>query len=174
MTADQIAKARLGRPPTKLWHLITNGRIIAWTGCWIPRQRPANDGYVHVTVRWPHGRTKQTKVHKLAYILLKGAVPLGRQLDHLCRNRACFNPDHLEPVTALENNHRGDCAAVMRKIGMAKRRTHCFRGHPLSETNLYVNASGRKCKTCAGETDKRRYYLIRQVKKPRKYLNANV
>jgi len=46
-------------------------------------------------------------VHRVVYQMLVGPVPEGMDLDHLCRNRACCNPDHLEPVTRSENNRRG-------------------------------------------------------------------
>jgi hypothetical protein len=52
------------------------------------------------------GKTKHVSVHKLAYELVVGDVPPGLQLDHLCCNKVCVNPTHLEPVTAKENRRR--------------------------------------------------------------------
>lgn len=51
-------------------------------------------------------------VHRYVYERLVGPIPTGLVIDHLCRNRACFNPDHLEPVTQRENCLRGDKATV--------------------------------------------------------------
>lgn len=79
--------------------------------------------------------------HRLAYILARGEIPLGLVLDHLCRNRSCCNPDHLEPVTPRENVARGEGVAA-RNI----QKTHCPRGHEYAPRNA---AGRRTCKTCA-------------------------
>ena len=93
--------------------------------------------------------------HRYSYEYHVGPVPEGMQLDHLCRNRKCVNPDHLEPVTCRENLHRGD---TVNSANSAK--THCLRGHPLSAENTYVYKRGsgitRKCKTCVRLRAKKR------------------
>lgn len=53
---------------------------------------------------------RRVVAHRWLYERLRGAVPAGLQMDHLCRNRSCVNPDHLEPVTQRENLRRGDMA----------------------------------------------------------------
>jgi hypothetical protein len=68
------------------------------------------------------------------YQLLVGPIPEGLQLDHLCRNKVCCNPDHLEAVTPKENVHRG-----------LSKKDFCKYGHPLSVENLN---SEKKCKEC--------------------------
>jgi len=89
--------------------------------------------------------------HRAAYLLLVGPIPAGLTLDHLCRNRGCVNPSHLEPVTAGEN--------VLRGIGPTAanaRRTHCIHGHPFSGGNLYMHPSGqRMCRTCRAGWDRK-------------------
>ena len=94
--------------------------------------------------------------HRLVYQSLVGPVPDGLQLDHLCRNRACVNPSHLEPVTPAENIRRG----VSQPAANA-RKTHCPQGHPLSGANLYVSPDGeRSCRKCRKEAAYR--WLSRQ------------
>lgn len=99
-----------------------------WTGCGTP------SGYG--SAYWS-GRLN--RAHRLIYEILRGPIPEGLQIDHLCRVRCCVNPDHLEPVTHLENVRRGSRAT----------KTHCIRGHLLSGKNLRNCKNGwRRCRTC--------------------------
>lgn len=80
--------------------------------------------------------------HRVAYRMMVGAIPEGMTLDHLCRNRGCVRPSHLEPVTAVENTKRG--------IPSRADKTHCPKGHPYAG-NEYVrpDGRGRMCRSCA-------------------------
>lgn len=84
--------------------------------------------------------------HRWAYTQAHGAIPPGMHLDHLCRNRKCVKPEHLEPVTPRENLLRGDTVTA-RHV----KATHCPVGHPYSGPNLYIAPSTgyRSCRTCA-------------------------
>jgi hypothetical protein len=75
------------------------------SGCW-PWRSSKSDGYGVYSVRCK-GLRRNYGAHRLAYRLLVGAIPTGLNLDHLCRNRACCNPQHMEPVTMAENIRRG-------------------------------------------------------------------
>ena len=114
-------------------------RIKKTEACWEWTGARAT-GYGQV---WFEGRVQQA--HRIVYEALIGPIPEGFELDHLCRNRCCVNPAHLEPVTSRENTMRGVGPTA---INAAK--THCKRGHPLSPGNVYTRpgTNGRECLTC--------------------------
>lgn len=95
--------------------------------------------------------------HRWAYETAKGAIPEGMQIDHLCRNRACVNPDHLEPVTGSENVRRAVAASP--QTWGASRVTFCPRGHEYTEENTYTSdgGHGRTCLTCKRMLGRRHY-----------------
>ena len=96
--------------------------------------------------------------HRYIYEVMIGTIPDGYEPDHLCRNRGCVNPYHLELVTRQENTKRGLLPEIMRKHQSSK--THCPQGHPYDEANTYYrkDKNGRECKTCRREAV-RRYIL---------------
>jgi len=119
-------------------------RVAHVDGCWVYPITDVN-GYGRVSIH-----QKPHYAHRLMYLLDRGAIPDGLQLDHLCRNRGCCNPDHLEAVTSRENTMRGDLPRIVRERGLSK--TECVNGHPLSGLNVRVNAKGHRiCRTCKRE-----------------------
>jgi hypothetical protein len=91
---------------------------------------------------------RQEEAHRYSYELLVGPIPTGLTIDHLCRNPACVNPAHLEPVTNRENVLRGISPWAKNAA-----KTHCPQGHPYDEENTRWNSLGsRECKTCRRET----------------------
>lgn len=117
--------------------------------CWEWSGARSSGGYGRV----PSGGRDALYAHRFAYELLVGPIPEGLQIDHLCRNRACCNPIHLEPVTPAENVRRG--AAGRLRVPT----THCPHGHPMTESNVYLSKHGgytsRICRVCHLEVMKR-------------------
>ena len=94
-----------------------------------------------------YGRYCRDWAHRLVYEATIGPVPSGLQLDHLCRNRLCVNPHHLEPVTNRVNTLRG-----VGPTALNAKKTHCHKGHPFSGSNLIVLPDGsRRCRACRNE-----------------------
>ena len=115
------------------------------TGCWEWTGSKQQGGY-GMWGWWADGKHHSTTAHRAVYREMVGPIPDGMTLDHLCRNRGCVNPGHVEPVSHAENVRRGVHPSGPRK-------THCPQGHPYSGENLYLwnDPRGyvkRMCRTC--------------------------
>lgn len=122
-------------------------------GCWVWNAGKTDDGYGQFGVK-PYWNVR---AHRWSYLYYRGRIPEDKQLDHLCRNRICVNPYHLEIVTAKENVRRG--LSVTNKLRM---QADCKRGHPLSGENLRMTSTGnRACKIC-GNMLQRKYVALRR------------
>lgn len=126
-------------------------------GCWEWMGKLTRNGYGKCQFH-----NKEFYVHRLSYTWVFGEIPSDKVLDHLCRNRKCVNPSHLEVVTSRENVLRGESVFAKRK-----RQTHCIHGHPLSGSNLIIYKNGtRHCRACA--------QIWEAARPPRKHINTRV
>jgi hypothetical protein len=111
--------------------------------CWIWGGKSIYRGYGRL---WMAGAT--VLAHRLFYEALVGPIPRDHQVDHLCRNKLCVNPDHLEAVTQLENTRRHHAT-----------KTHCAQGHPWIAENVTVESRGsRRCKLCHRTKERERHH----------------
>jgi hypothetical protein len=117
--------------------LICNSVIDRMTGCWNWQRSLKDMGYGRIS--W---RGEAVRVHRVSYELFIGPIPPGYTIDHLCRNRGCINPEHLEAVTRGENVSRGGNSL----------KTTCPKGHLYDKVRK--NGS-RGCTICDRETARR-------------------
>lgn len=130
MNNFSISASDIARFKAKILDISTNEK------CWVWKNRLDN-GYGRF---WWNNQT--TLAHRFSYLFFIGEIPADRQLDHLCRNRACVNPAHLEPVDIKTN--------VLRGVGVTAQnanKSECLRGHKLDGANLYQ--SKRNTRVCA-------------------------
>jgi hypothetical protein len=131
-------------------------------GCWEWMAQRCTPPVLSYGRFWFDG--KSVMAHRFCYELLVGPIPDGAELDHLCRNPPCVRPDHLEPVTSLENVARAERPdpKVWANNGAHNRvKTHCPKDHELTPENTYIQDRGngkvsRSCIICREERSKNR------------------
>lgn len=109
--------------------------------CWSWGGKPSSNGYGRITVKIPPGGRLALYAHRVTYEMVVGPIPDGTELDHLCRNRMCVNPAHLEPVTHAENLRRGSGRG-------GTLRTACPQGHRYDKFSLFTSDGHRYCGEC--------------------------
>lgn len=127
--------------------ITTTTQLDAPGDCWEWDGPRTSMGY---GIQWQGARYKMA--HRLSYEEHVGPIPDGLVLDHLCRNRGCINPAHLEPVT--------DAVNVLRGVGptaVNAAKTECIAGHPFNDENTKIRSHGwRKCQECARQAERQR------------------
>ena len=149
-----------GRPPKPAIERLMSRVVETSAGCWVYDAASSGGGYRQISVATIEGRPVLRYAHRVSYESLVGPIPHGCQLDHLCRNRACVNPDHLEPVTPRQNTLRSPIA----KGAMNAAKTHCPQGHEYTPENTYrVGKRSRQCKECTRVRALARYHAKRKA-----------
>ncbi len=129
--------------------------LIAVDGCWLWQWGLTEHGYASFI-----GDDKRpVYAHRWSYERFVGPIPEGLVIDHLCRNRGCVRPDHLEPVPQRVNTARGTSNGAV-----ARTWETCLHGHPRTPENTYVRRNGWiMCKPCARASVMRSYYAKKAV-----------
>jgi hypothetical protein len=122
--------------------VIPDGDCLRWIGS------IKSNGYGVCAFKYRHYHA-----HRAALALAGVHIPPDAVVDHVCRNRWCVNPAHLEPVTKSENAKRGIPGRI---------KTHCKRGHLLEAPNLYAYNGKRTCRICSIERSKNRWKEIQR------------
>jgi hypothetical protein len=135
----QRRKLNMGRAKKPIEARLRQKVMVDAKGCWQWTGSKNNCGYGRVSYL-----RENRLAHRVSYVTFKGEIPNGMTIDHLCRNRACINPDHLEAVPIGVNVLRGDGPSARHA-----RKTHCPAGHPYSGENLYLYGTTRQCVTCS-------------------------
>lgn len=148
---SHFERARRGKPLQKI--LDTDlARFLAHvtklkSGHWIWTGSTASGGRYGVA-RF-HKRNRPA--HVAAWLLFRGDIPDGWDIDHLCRKTMCVNPDHLEPKT-----HRNNVLVGESPTALNAAKTHCIRNHEFTEENTYVKRDGgRDCRACRASEEGR-------------------
>lgn len=131
-----------------MWHRVDRwmaSKVEPDGDCWKWTGATSRNGYGMVAI---HG--VRYMAHRAFYLYFVADIPAGLDLDHLCRNRACVNPWHLEPVTRSVNLRRGDT----RRTHFSSR-THCPQGHPYDDENTARRQGRRVCRACDRERARR-------------------
>lgn len=110
------------------------------TNCW-EWDKPASLGYGRIGVNY-----RKKLAHRVSYEDFVGPIPDGMTVDHLCMNKRCVNPSHLEAVTQAENVRR---AASVGLLDRKSHETHCKHGHEYTPENTRITKRGhRDCVLC--------------------------
>lgn len=112
-------------------------------GCWIWQAASSRKGYGQILVYKQNGRKAMYPAHRAAFELAFGPIADGMTIDHLCRNRLCVNPAHLEAVTNRVNILRGEGLTAQEA-----RQTHCKNGHAFDLFNTRWYRGKRQCRAC--------------------------
>lgn len=132
-----------------IFHLMNS--ITSPDVCWNWTGHIGKNGYAYASYQG-----KGTTAYRASWMHLKGMIPEGWEVDHLCKNPKCVNPNHLEPVPPYVNNMRSNSPA-----SLAAKKTHCLKGHTFDFENTKMIDRGngkfdRRCKTCHRNRERER------------------
>lgn len=158
-TSHRLRRAHTGEIPKVVQQPVRDdvwSRVDAGGDCWVwtgDKSKVASGAYYGIIATTNGDRRTRTGAHRFIYELLVGAIPAGLQIDHLCRNTLCVNPDHLEAVPGAVNVNRMPWNSYIKN----SRKTHCKYGHEFTPANTRIRGGSRRCITCDKANNRRSY-----------------
>lgn len=153
--SPEFGRARTLDRAQKTLRNFLNKIAFAPSGCWNWTGAKLEAGYGKFSVKATNGNGNRPAsfAHRISYMVFTGPIPDGLTIDHLCKNKSCVNPFHLEAVTHLVNLIRSG-----NRVGKHSYTSHCDYGHERTPENTYVTPSGKykMCRLCMKESDRRR------------------
>lgn len=128
-------------PEKRFWE-----KVLITNSCWEWVGSKNSEGYGNFSYK---GKT--VSAHRLSYEFIKGEIDPGKEIDHLCKNKSCVNPEHLESVAHKIN--------ISRASFYGRFKTKCKNGHDLIEGNIFYSGENRRCRICNLNYQKNRRVL---------------
>lgn len=116
--------------------------VVDGNGCWVWTRVLNSRGYARICVN-----NKMVLAHRWIWMRWNGEIPDGLCVDHICENKRCVNPDHMQLLTPRDN--------ILRSCPP---KTRCPKGHVLDEVGYYMDSGRRRCKPCHLERTNARYH----------------
>lgn len=123
---NNVRRRALALEPDHIRARLMSKVRISENGCWLWRAYRTKDGYGHFSIA-----DRMLEAHRVAWELDRGAIPAGLEIDHICKNPSCVNPQHMELVTHAENLRRGDGWG-----GKHFKKQTCIHGHAMRRVFL--------------------------------------
>lgn len=125
----------------------TRVRVAGPDECWPWKMSIGSHGYGQASWSIGEGRSAGTTAHRVAWVAANGPIPDDLTVDHLCHNRLCCNPAHMQLLSLVDNAKRN----------RNSQKTECPRGHAYDDENTYITRLGhRRCRECARTSDRAR------------------
>ncbi len=142
--------------PLRFWRKVH----VAPNGCWVWTASSVGPPGFKGASYWSREEQRMVYAYRCSYEAFVGTIPSHLEIDHLCRNRLCVRPSHLEAVTHRENVRRGEAPLIAGRFNSDK--IYCPQGHPYNLENTHIDTRGaRQCRVCNRDRMRRQQRIKR-------------